>query len=122
MTIDQQGGRDNQQDAASGSQAETHAQAALEQSALYAARLAIARWISSSSNALAAATEPGPSMTQAAWYAAAQHNFQEWLASGGFAQDDVVAPSACLTFVCDGHVTIKPLPGAYVAAAQKIAE
>jgi hypothetical protein len=124
MTIDQQGGKDNQQGATSESQAETHAQAALEQSALYAARLAIARWISSSGNALAAADEPGPSMTQAAWFAEAQRNFQEWLARGGFAQYDVVPPTGCLAFVCDGQVTVRPLPAALglVADVQKIEE
>lgn len=122
MTIDQQGGSDEQQGAAAGSPAQPHSQAALEQSALYAARLAIARWSSSSANTFAAATEPGPDMAQAAWYAETQRNFQEWLARGGFAQDDVVAPSGCLAFVCDGHVTFRPLPGVFVADAQKISE
>ncbi|MDB5936710.1 MAG: hypothetical protein JWQ01_4054 [Massilia sp.] len=124
MTIDNQGSKDNPLNATLASQAETHSQAALEQSALYAAQLAIARWISSSGTAAVSAHAPGPCMAQAAWYAQAQQNFQEWLARGGFAQYDVLAATGCLTFVRDGEVTVEPLAGAhgYVGDAQKIEE
>lgn len=70
-----------------GSHAEAHALIALEQSALYGAQLAIARWISSSAG-------PAPMRDAAAertiWYAEAHHHFQEWLGRGGFAQYDTV--------------------------------
>ena len=45
MTIDNHCGRDEEGSDFPGSQAEAHALIALEQSALYAARLAIARWM-----------------------------------------------------------------------------
>ena len=64
-------------------------QIALEQSALYAARLAIARWINSSAAAAHAGRAPDPAASRATWYAQAQQNFQEWLGRGGFAQYDI---------------------------------
>jgi hypothetical protein len=87
MTIDNHCGRDDQKQ--TGSRAEAHSLIALEQSALYAANLAIARWINNSSADPAqriVASEPASA--RAAWYAQAQQNFQEWLALGGFAQYD----------------------------------
>ena len=71
-----------------GSQAEAHSQVALEQSALYAAKLAIARWINTSSEA-AAPLAPAADLARATWYAEAQRNFQEWLGRGGFAQYEI---------------------------------
>ena len=87
MTIDNHCGRDEQKQAAS--RAEAHSLIALEQSALYAANLAIARWINNSSADPALRTPASdPASARAAWYAQAQQNFQEWLARGGFAQYD----------------------------------
>ena len=51
MSIDNHCGRDEQRNDFPASQAEAHSLIALEQAALYAAQLAIARWINSSSNA-----------------------------------------------------------------------
>lgn len=62
-----------------------HAQVALEQSALYATRLAIARWINGSS------AQPLPAdngAKRAQWFAEAQGHFQQWLNEGGFARAD----------------------------------
>ncbi len=73
-----------------GSQAEAHSQIALEQSALYAAKLAIARWINTSSQATAPVA-PAADLARAIWYAEAQRNFQEWLGRGGFAQYEIAA-------------------------------
>lgn len=87
MTIDKHCGRDDQMHHVPASQAEAHSLVALEQSALYAARLAIARW--SNSSAQAALAQPAPEQGRAAWYAQAQQNFQEWLGRGGFAQYDI---------------------------------
>jgi hypothetical protein len=89
MTIDNHCGRDDQMSDYPGSQAEAHSLIALEQSALYAARLAIARWINTSSEAMASIDAPQPALARAAWYAQAQRNFQEWLGRGGFAQYDI---------------------------------
>jgi hypothetical protein len=87
MTIDNFCGQDDQM--YPGSQAEAHSLIALEQSALYAARLAIARWINSSADPAMLVAVPDPAASRAAWYAQAQHNFQEWLGRGGFAQYDI---------------------------------
>jgi hypothetical protein len=68
--------------------ADAHARIALEQSAMYSTRLAVARWTSS---------VPYPQMqvkaalrmsARARWYADAQQNFQAWLERGGFSQAD----------------------------------
>jgi hypothetical protein len=75
-----------------GSQAEAHSRIALEQSALCAARLAIARWLNSSADACAPIAAPAPALARAAWFAQAQQDFQQWLGCGGFAQYEV-APS-----------------------------
>jgi hypothetical protein len=87
MTTDKHCGQDEQTNDFAGSLAEAHSLCALEQSARYAAQLAIARWINASARAslpLAATA----AMARAAWYARAQQNFQEWLGRGGFAQYD----------------------------------
>ena len=85
MTIDNHRDRDDQDCSFPASQAEAHALIALEQSALYAARLAIARWINSSSETAFISDSPA---ARTIWYSQAQQNFQEWLGRGGFAQYD----------------------------------
>lgn len=87
MTIDNHCGQDDQMNP--GSQAEVHSLIALEQSALCAARLAIARWINSSADPALSFPTPEPTLSRATWYAQAQQNFQEWLGRGGFAQYDI---------------------------------
>ena len=87
MTIDKRCGQEHPLDD-SGSQAEAHSLIVLEQSALYEARLAIARWISTSSEA-AAPIQPAADLARADWYAQAQRNFQEWMGRGGFAQYEI---------------------------------
>ncbi|WLI88050.1 hypothetical protein Q4S45_15020 [Massilia sp. R2A-15] len=77
MTIDNYCSGDDRYDSFSVSHAEAHFRVALAQSALFAARLAIARW---------ADTGAAPQMAQADWYAEYQNNFQQWLGRGGFAQ------------------------------------
>lgn len=88
MTIDNNCGQEDGMHDYPGSQAEAHSQIALEQSALYAAKLAIARWINSSSEATAPIA-PAAALARASWYAEAQSNFQEWLGRGGFAQYEI---------------------------------
>lgn len=93
MSIENRCGRDQQINGFPASQAEAHTLIALEQAALDAARLAIARWSNSSSDpALLAAAMLESTSSKAIWYAQAQQNFQEWLGRGGFAQYDL--PSA----------------------------
>jgi hypothetical protein len=87
MTTDNYRSQDDNMNA--GSQADAHSLIALEQSALYAARLAIARWISSSADPAMLVTAPDPAASRATWYAQAQQNFQEWLGRGGFTQYDL---------------------------------
>jgi len=98
MSIDKHCGRDDQLNDHPGSQAEAHSLIALEQSALYATRLAIARWINNSA-ASTPPIAPPAALSRAIWYAQAQHNFQEWLGRGGFAQYDMscAEPSAAAT-------------------------
>ena len=86
MAIDNHCDRDQQGKDFPVSQAQVHALIALEQSALYAARLAIARWINNSADVMPI---PDAALLKAAWYARTQQNFQEWLGRGGFAQYDV---------------------------------
>ncbi len=90
MTIDNRCGQNDHEFA--GSQAQAHCQLALEQSALYEAQLAIARWITASADAPAEAGVPAPALGRAVWFAQAQKNFQQWLGCGGFSQYEV-APS-----------------------------
>lgn len=85
MTINKHCDGDDQDGVLPVSQAEAHALIALEQSALYAARLAIARWINTSSDE---APVPNAVAARTSWYSEAHNNFQEWLGRGGFAQYD----------------------------------
>ena len=92
MTIDKHCDRDQQGNTFPVSGAEAHALIALEQSALYAAWLAIARWINNSSDVMPI---PDAALSKAAWYARTQQNFQEWLGRGGFAQYDAACDEQC---------------------------
>jgi hypothetical protein len=87
MTIDKHCGQDDQMIHFSGSLADAHSLSALEQSAHYAAQLAIARWINASAQSPLPPAAPAQ-LARATWYAQAQQNFQEWLGLGGFAQYD----------------------------------
>ena len=72
--------------------ADKHVRVAIEQSAMHAARLAIARWSSGGAFAqwqVDAALRPS---VQASWYAQTQKNFQQWLECGGFSQTDMPIP------------------------------
>jgi len=86
MTIENYCDRNQQGNDLPVSGAQTHALVALEQSAMFAARLAIARWINNSSDVMPI---PDAALSKAAWYAQAHQGFQEWLGHGGFAQYDV---------------------------------
>jgi hypothetical protein len=59
-----------------------------EQSALFSARLALARWTSGGDIPHLQAAAIGMPPLRAAWYASASRHFQEWLECGGFAQHD----------------------------------
>jgi hypothetical protein len=110
MTIDKDCGQDDQMNP--GSQAEAHSLIALEQSALYAARLAIARWINSSADPAMLAAVPDPAWSpRANWYAQAQQNFQEWLGRGGFAQYDSACAAEAPAAGAQGS-DVRPLAGA----------
>jgi hypothetical protein len=89
--------------------AEAHSLSALEQSARYAAQLAIARWINASAISTMPLVAPAPA-ARAAWYAQAQQNFQEWLGSGGFAQYDTCCADLAEQIGQSAPKT-KPLPG-----------
>lgn len=110
MTIHNHRGQDHQTSDFPGSQAEAHSLIALEQSALYAARLAIARWISTSMAATTPLAQPVPS--RATWYAQAQQNFQEWLGRGGFAQYDIAGAGPAEPLIAPTLYDVsKPLAG-----------
>lgn len=69
-------------------QEDLRTQAALEQAAMHAVRLATIRWTSGHSYAeleLARALAPSP---QARWHAAAQAGFAAWMKAGGFTQTE----------------------------------
>jgi hypothetical protein len=107
MTTDKHCGQYDETTEFSGSSAE--ALFALQQSARYAAQLAIARWINPSTCSPLPFAQPAPAMARAAWYAQAQQNFQEWLGHGGFAQYD----HPCLERAsppAGGETELKPLP------------
>ena len=89
--------------------AEAHSLSALEQSARYAAQLAIARWINASAISTMPLVAPAPA-ARAAWYAQAQQNFQEWLCRGGFAQYDNCSPDRA-EHIGQSAPKTKPLPG-----------
>lgn len=110
MSIDNHCGQDDQMSDFPGSQAEAHSLIALEQSALYAARLAIARWINAGLDATTALAQPVPA--RATWYAQAQRNFQEWLGRGGFAQYDIGGAEPAEALIGPAlHEVRKPLAG-----------
>ena len=97
MTPAQHGTQQTQGDFSLTSPAGVHAQVALEQSALYASRLAIARWINGSS---AHSLPADNGARRAQWFAEAHGHFQEWLSEGGFARADdhlFDAPGAAFT-------------------------
>lgn len=100
MTIDKHCDRNDQDGVFPASQAEAHALMALEQSALHAARLAIARWINNSSEA-EAARAPDAAAARTSWYFEAQQNFQEWLGRGGFAQYDIACAEQFAPLMAD---------------------
>ena len=108
MSIDQQCSQDDHMNDVPDAQAAAHARLALEQSALYETRLAIARWITSS---LAATQVPAPPMAQARWYDKAQRDLQEWLARGGFSQPDTACaePDAALVVAIPVVLQTTPL-------------
>ncbi|MDL2357508.1 MAG: hypothetical protein QFF03_19820 [Pseudomonadota bacterium] len=93
----------------SASLSEAHAQIALEQAALYAARQAIARWTNGSAASTSAQVIADPAASRASWYAQAQRNFQEWLGHGGFAQYDIPCAEPCARATADG--SDRPIAG-----------
>jgi hypothetical protein len=104
MTIDNYCGRD-QQGEFPVSRAQAHSLIALEQSALYAARLAIARWINNSSDVMPI---PDPALPRAAWYAQTQQNFQDWLGRGGFSQYDLACGEQFAPLMADDAELANP--------------
>ncbi|MBC7624671.1 MAG: hypothetical protein H7232_14950 [Aeromicrobium sp.] len=90
MSIDQQCSQGSQINEMPGTRTEADEQVALEQSASYETRLAIARWSNPSSKAMLPIPAPARKMVQAQWYEKTQRDFQEWLGRGGFAQNDVI--------------------------------
>jgi hypothetical protein len=99
--------------------AEAHSSIALEQSALYAARLAISRWINSSSDVMPIGD---PSLSRAAWYAQTQQNFQEWLGRGGFAQYDVACGEQFAPVMADDSDRAQRVPNGGASTADSYAE
>lgn len=87
-------GQENQDLASADSLAEAHARIALEQSALYAAQLAISRWSKGSLPIHAPVYAFDQVSARERWYAQVQNNFQDWLARGGFSQTDLAEPVA----------------------------
>ena len=69
-------------------------QAALEQSAMHAVNLALARWSSVDAGVEAELVRALPSSRRSRWHAAAQDNFMAWLSAGGFAQQEPEAADA----------------------------
>ena len=67
-----------------------HAQLASEQSAMHAARVAVARWRSGDTHIELLAAEAMAPSPQARWHATTQRDFCAWLDAGGFAQTDTV--------------------------------
>jgi hypothetical protein len=71
---------------------------ALEQSAMFPTRLALARWMSGSD---LPHLHPAHPPLRGAWLAKAQRDFQAWLDKGGFVQHD--ADDNSLTKSSDGN-------------------
>jgi hypothetical protein len=61
-------------------------QLALEQLAMHAVRLALARW--SGTHVEAELARALPASNRSRWYAQTEGNFTAWLAAGGFAQPE----------------------------------
>lgn len=120
MTIAKHTSPDLQIDSTSASLPETHAQIALEQAALYAARMAIARWSNGSAASASAQVIADSTAGRASWYAQAQRNFQEWLGHGGFAQYDIPCVESCALFDADGHP--QPIAGTHPHPAPTCAD
>lgn len=74
-------------------QRDAHALVAREQSAIFSAQIAIARWTSKKKDTMNTAP-PARESARARWYAQAEKNFQEWLKRGGFSQVDEAVPAA----------------------------
>lgn len=72
-------------------QRDAHALVAREQSAIFSAQIAIARWTSKKKDTMNTAP-PARESARARWYAQAEKNFQEWLKRGGFSQVDDAVP------------------------------
>ena len=66
---------------------------ALAQSALQLTRAAIARWSGNSDGRAAPARDLVRVSPQARWLANAQYGLAEWIARGGFAQDEAATPA-----------------------------
>ena len=114
MTIDNYCDRNQQGSEFPVSGAKAHAMIALEQSSLYAARLAIARWINHSSNVMPIAEA---TLSRAAWYAQTQQNFQEWLERGGFAQYDVACGEQLASVIANDADLAGPVAGGGASTA-----
>jgi hypothetical protein len=119
MTIDNRCDRDQQASNFPVSRAEAHSLMALEQSALYAARLAIARWINSSADVMPI---PDAALPKAAWYAQTQQNFQEWLGRGGFAQYDGACSEQLAPVMADDSELANPAPDSGASTADSCLE
>jgi|GEM_PF-1575537 len=76
-------------------QRDAHALVAREQSAIFSAQIAIARWTSKKKDTMNTAP-PAREPARARWYAQAEKNFQEWLKRGGFSQGDDAVPAVDL--------------------------
>ena len=66
----------------------------LEQSALFATRLALARWTHGGDKPHLGQSTSNSAARRAIWYAQVQQNFQAWLEDGGFHRSDEVATVA----------------------------
>lgn len=70
-------------------------QLALEQLAMHAVNLAVARW--SGTHVEAELARALPASNRSRWYAQREGNFTAWLAAGGFAQPEPAAPGTDAT-------------------------
>jgi hypothetical protein len=88
MSIDKDRGTPSNFDRIPESPADARIRVALEQSALYSARLAIARWRNRDADLDSTAGVGSDLSAKARWYAQTQANFQQWMRSGGFSQPE----------------------------------
>jgi glutamine phosphoribosylpyrophosphate amidotransferase len=119
MTSDNHCDRAQQASNCAVSRAQAHALIALEQSALYAARLAISRWINSSFDVMPI---PDAALPKAAWYAQTQQNFQEWLGRGGFAQYEVACGEQFAAVIAEDADLVQPVPDSGASTADSCVE